>query len=98
MLRGDEEPLAKLTEERISGGLVYAGKFLELHKDTVRLPDGTQATREYVRHPGAVAVVALTEEGAVVLEHQHRYPLHRDFVEIPAGKIDPGETGEALGG
>ena len=83
--------MAKLTEERISGGLVYAGKFFELHKDTVRLPDGTQATREYVRHPGAVAVVALTEEGAVVLERQHRYPLRQDFVEIPAGKVDAGE-------
>lgn len=82
----------KLTEERLSGSVVYAGKFLEVHKDKVRLPDGAQTEREYVRHPGAVAVVALTEEGAVVLERQHRYPLRRDFIEIPAGKIDPGEA------
>jgi ADP-ribose pyrophosphatase len=81
-----------LEEKKLQGGVVYAGKFLEVHKDKVRLPDGSQTEREYVRHPGAVAVVALTEAGEVVLERQHRYPLRRDFVEIPAGKIDPGEA------
>jgi ADP-ribose pyrophosphatase len=84
--------LSKLEEQKLSGGVVYAGKFLEVHKDKVRLPDGSQTEREYVRHPGAVAVVALTEAGEVVLERQHRYPLRRDFIEIPAGKIDPGEA------
>jgi ADP-ribose pyrophosphatase len=83
---------SKLTEERLSGAVVYAGKFLEVHKDKVRLPDGAQTEREYVHHPGAVAIVALTEQGAVVLERQHRYALRRDFIEIPAGKIDPGEA------
>ena len=82
----------KLTEERVSGETVYAGSFLEVHRDVVRLPDGSQAVRDYVRHPGAVAIVALTGEGNVVLERQHRYPLRRDFVEIPAGKLDPGES------
>jgi ADP-ribose pyrophosphatase len=82
----------KLTEERISGEVAYAGTFFELHRDVVRLPDGAQAVRDYIRHPGAVAIVALTAEGKVILERQHRYPLHRDFIEIPAGKLDPGET------
>ena len=86
---------SKLTEERLSGAVVYAGKFLEVHKDKVRLPDGSQTEREYLRHPGAVAVVALTGQGAVVLERQHRYPLRRDFIEIPAGKIDEGEPSQA---
>jgi ADP-ribose pyrophosphatase len=84
--------LSKLEEKKLSGGVVYAGKFLEVRKDEVRLPDGSQTEREYVRHPGAVAIVALTGQGAVVLERQHRYPLRRDFIEIPAGKIDPGEA------
>jgi ADP-ribose pyrophosphatase len=83
--------LSKLEEKKLDGEVVYAGKFLEIHKDKVRLPDGKETFREYVHHPGAVAVVALTEEGAVILERQHRYPLRQDFVEIPAGKIDPGE-------
>ena len=84
--------MSKLEEKKLSGGVVYAGKFLEVRKDEVRLPDGSQTEREYVRHPGAVAIVALTGQGAVVLERQHRYPLRRDFIEIPAGKIDPGEA------
>jgi ADP-ribose pyrophosphatase len=82
----------KLTEERISGETVYAGSFLEVHRDLVRLPDGTQAVRDCIRHPGAVAIVALTGGGEVILERQYRYPLRRDFVEIPAGKLDPGEA------
>ena len=61
----------KFTEERISGETVYAGSFFEVHRDTVRLPDGTPAMRDYIRHPGAVAIVALTDEGTVVLERQH---------------------------
>jgi len=82
----------KLTEDRVSGEVVYAGKFFAVHRDVVRLPDGAQAVRDYIRHPGAVAMVALTAQGEVVLERQHRYPLARDFIEIPAGKLDPGEA------
>jgi ADP-ribose pyrophosphatase len=81
-----------LTEKCISGEVVYAGKFFNVHRDIVRLPDGAQAVRDYLRHPGAVAIVALTAEGRVVLERQYRYPLARDFVEIPAGKVDEGEA------
>jgi ADP-ribose pyrophosphatase len=84
--------LSKFKEERVSGELVYAGKFFKVYKDVVRLPDGTQGMRDYLRHPGAVAVVALTDKGEVVLERQYRYPLGRDLVEIPAGKLEPGEA------
>ena len=83
--------MSNFTEQRVSGEVVYRGSFLEVHRDLVRLPDGTQAVRDYIRHPGAVAIVALTAEGGVVLERQHRYPLGRDFVEIPAGKLEQGE-------
>jgi len=81
-----------LSEQFVSGEELFRGRFLRLHRDLVRLPDGSQAVREYVRHPGAVAVVALTAERRVVLERQHRYPLARDFVEIPAGKLEPDEA------
>ncbi len=57
----------------------------------MRLPDGGTAEREFIEHPGAVAVIALTDAGELVMERQYRYPLGRDMIEIPAGKIDPGE-------
>jgi len=79
------------SERRLSGRLVYDGKLLKVHSDTVRLPDGGTAEREWIEHPGAVAVVAVTDLGELVMERQHRYPLGRDMIELPAGKIDPGE-------
>jgi ADP-ribose pyrophosphatase len=83
--------LKDLTEHFVSGGLVFDGKLLKVHRDTVRLPDGSQGDREYIRHPGAVAVVALFEDGQVLLERQFRWPTRRVFIEIPAGKLEPGE-------
>ncbi|MDH3320810.1 MAG: NUDIX hydrolase [Betaproteobacteria bacterium] len=80
-----------LGETRIDGEVVFAGRLLKVHRDRVRLPDGNQALREYIRHPGAVAMVALFEDGRVLLERQFRYPLGREFIEIPAGKLEPGE-------
>jgi ADP-ribose pyrophosphatase len=80
-----------LEEKRIDGDVVYAGRLLKVHRDRVRLPDGTEGAREYIRHPGAVAIVALFEDGRVLLERQFRYPLARTFIEIPAGKLEPGE-------
>jgi ADP-ribose pyrophosphatase len=84
--------LSRFIEERISGEVVYAGNFIQVHRDVVRLPDGTQATRDYIQHPGAVAIVALTDAGEVILERQYRYPLRRELVEIPAGKLEAGEA------
>jgi ADP-ribose pyrophosphatase len=80
-----------LTEHFVSGALVYDGALLKVNRDVVRLPDGSEGTREYIRHPGAVAVVALFEDGRVLLERQFRYPHRREFIEIPAGKLEPGE-------
>ena len=80
-----------LTEHYVSGGLVFDGNLLKVHRDTVRLPDGTTGQREYVRHPGAVAVVALFDDGDVLLERQFRYPQRRTFIEVPAGKLESGE-------
>lgn len=81
-----------LREHPAGGRVLHRGGFLELRRDDVRLPDGSTATREYVVHPGAVAVVPLLDDGRVVLERQYRYPVRRVLLEIPAGKIDPGET------
>jgi ADP-ribose pyrophosphatase len=83
--------LKDLTEHFVAGDLVFDGNLLKVHRDTVRLPDGSQGQREYIRHPGAVAIVALFEDGAVLLERQYRYPAQREFIEIPAGKLEPGE-------
>ena len=80
-----------LTEHYVSGGLVFDGSLLKVHRDTVRLPDGTTGSREYVRHPGAVAMVPLFDDGDVLLERQFRYPHGRTFIEVPAGKLETGE-------
>lgn len=80
-----------LTEHFVAGERVFDGNLLKVHRDTVRLPDGTQGQREYIRHPGAVAMLALFDDGKVLLERQFRYPNRRVFIEIPAGKLEPGE-------
>jgi ADP-ribose pyrophosphatase len=80
-----------LKETRLDTTMVYDGGFLQVHKDSVRLPDGTVSSREYLIHPGAVAVLALLDNGNLVMERQFRYPPQREFIELPAGKIDHGE-------
>jgi len=73
-----------LKEVRIEGDLAYDGSFLKVQRDTVRLPDGRAATREFIRHPGAVVILPMFDDGTVLLERQFRYPLDRVFVEFPA--------------
>lgn len=80
-----------LTENQLSTEVVFKGKLLEVRRDQVSLPDGHQGTREYVVHPGAVVILALLDNGKLLFERQFRYPLRRVFLELPAGKIDPGE-------
>jgi len=78
-------------EETLESQQVFDGRLLKVHADKVRLPDGEQSWREYVQHPGAVAILARLDNGKLLFERQYRYPLRRVFLEIPAGKIDPGE-------
>lgn len=80
-----------LTEKQLDSEQVFDGRFLKVQRDTVSLPDGGTALREFIRHPGAVAVLALTDDGQLVMERQYRYPAAQTFIEIPAGKIDPQE-------
>jgi ADP-ribose pyrophosphatase len=80
-----------LKETLISSELVFDGKLLKLRKDYVRLPNGAEATREYFRHPGAVVIIPLLDDGRVLLERQYRYPNDQVFIELPAGKLEYGE-------
>lgn len=78
-------------EETLASEQVYDGRLLKVYSDRVRLPDGHESTREIIRHPGAVVVIAVLDNGKLLFERQYRYPLQRVFLEMPAGKIDPGE-------
>lgn len=80
-----------LTEKQLASELIYKGGFLELRKDRVSLPDCSTSTREYLVHPGAVVMMALLDNGNLVLERQYRYPPRQEFIELPAGKIEQGE-------
>lgn len=82
---------AHLREDRISGEDIYSGIFLKMKRDKVSLPDGDEAVREYLTHPGAVAIVAILDDGRVLMERQYRYPIAKTCIEIPAGKLDPSE-------
>lgn len=81
------------TERTRSTTPVFQGKVISLQVDEVVLPDGGTSTREIVRHPGAVAVIAVVDRKLLVVE-QYRKPLERLQVEIPAGKLDEGERPE----
>jgi ADP-ribose pyrophosphatase len=88
----DDEGKSDLTEHPVSGDVVFDGVLLKVRRDLVRLPDGHQAVREYVQHPGAVCILPILDDGTLLFERQFRYPLRREFIELPAGKIDPGES------
>lgn len=79
---------ANLIETTISSEEIFDGQVVHLYKDDISLPNGKPATREVIRHVGAVAIVPMTEDGKVIIERQFRYPLNRVITEIPAGKLD----------
>jgi ADP-ribose pyrophosphatase len=83
---------AHLKETLVRSEPVWRGRLLDVRRDTVALPDGAHATREYIVHQGAVMVVPLLPDGRLLMERQYRYPLGRVTLEFPAGKIDPGEA------
>lgn len=80
-----------LREHQLQSELVFKGNFLRVSRDKVRLPDGHETEREFIRHSGASVVVPVLDDGRLVLVRQFRYPLQRVILEFPAGKIDPGE-------
>ncbi len=80
-----------LIEQTLTSEPVFEGKLLHVRRDRVRLPDGSEAVREHILHPGAVMIIALLNNGCLLFERQFRYPLQRVLFELPAGKIDAGE-------
>ncbi|MBQ1260529.1 MAG: NUDIX hydrolase [Clostridia bacterium] len=80
--------MSKLTETQIKREEIFEGKVLHVVKDTVRLPNGEESTREFCLHVGAVCVLPLLADGSVIMERQYRYAHSRVFLEIPAGKLD----------
>jgi len=87
----------KLEETRKSSETIYDGKIIRTERDIAILPDGTEAVREVVRHPGGVGVIALDDDGYAYLVKQFRYPFMKITLEIPAGKLDKGEDPKAAG-
>lgn len=92
LVLGDEDPRdARLAEKPLTEDVMWTGRIFNVNRLRVELPDGRAALRDVVRHPGAVAIVALTDDGRICLVRQYRTSLARVTVEIPAGKLDPGE-------
>ena len=92
LVLGDEDPRdASLAERPLTEDVAWTGRIFNVDRLRVELPDGRVAIRDVVRHPGAVAVVALTGDGRICLVRQYRTALGRVTVEIPAGKLSPGE-------
>lgn len=81
-----------LVESELSSETVFDGVLLKVRRDQVLLPNGASSIREYIHHPGAVVILAFLPNGNLLFERQFRYPLRRVFLELPAGKIDPGES------
>ncbi|MEC3758899.1 ADP-ribose pyrophosphatase [Bacillus halotolerans] len=83
-----------LEEKTIAKEQIFSGKVIDLYVEDVELPNGKTSKREIVKHPGAVAVLAVTDEGKIIMVKQFRKPLERTIVEIPAGKLEKGEEPE----
>lgn len=84
-----------LIEKKISGESVFDGVLLHVKRDTVKLPNGHEAVREWIKHPGAASVIPLLPDGRIIMVRQYRYPVEKVTLEVPAGKFDrEGEDGE----
>src|SRR5690625_4675186 len=84
----------KFYEKTISSRSIFNGKIIDVQVDDVLLPDGNKSRREIVKHPGAVAIIPITEDNKIIFVEQYRKPLERSLIEIPAGKIEPNEKPE----
>jgi len=87
-----EDTMGEFRETRIDSTPVFDGRLLRVRRDRVRLPDGREATREYILHPGAAIILPMLDDERVVMVRQYRYPVGIETLEFPAGKIDPGES------
>lgn len=83
--------MKKFEERTVSSETLFKGRVISLQVDEVELPNGKTGKREIIKHPGAVAVIAITDEGKMIMVEQYRKAMERSLVEIPAGKLEPGE-------
>ncbi|HEY4602569.1 MAG TPA: NUDIX hydrolase [Cerasibacillus sp.] len=83
--------MRKFEEKTIKTEHIFQGKVVQLQVDDVELPNGQYSKREIIKHPGAVAVIAITPDKKIVFVEQYRKPLEKSLVEIPAGKLEPNE-------
>ncbi|RFU69184.1 NUDIX hydrolase [Bacillus sp. V59.32b] len=83
--------MKKFEEKTVSTEKIFEGKVISLQVDEVELPDGNRSKREIIKHPGAVAIIAITQENKIVMVEQYRKAMERSLVEIPAGKLEIGE-------
>ncbi|WP_196493698.1 NUDIX hydrolase [Ornithinibacillus caprae] len=86
--------MKKFEEKTIHTEQIFNGKVVNLQVDEVRLPNGKTSKRELIKHPGAVAVIPITKDNKIVFVEQYRKPLEKSLIEIPAGKLEPGEKPE----
>jgi len=84
-------------EKKLSSKELYNGMIVRVHVDDVELPNGNKARREVVEHPGGVGIAALDSDGCILLVEQFRYPYGRSMMEVPAGKLEPGEDPRSCG-
>ena len=83
-----------LTEKKISSETVFKGRFLDVRRDVVTLPNNATSTREWIKHPGAVCIIPKLSNDTIALIRQFRYPVNREMIELPAGKLDNNENPE----
>lgn len=86
--------MKKFEEKSIHSEQIFKGKIISVKVDDVTLPNGQVSKREIVNHPGAVAIIPITSEGKLIVVEQYRKALERSIIEIPAGKLEPGEAPE----
>jgi len=86
--------MSKLKETQLSTEQIYKGSLLDVRRDEVTLPNGKTSAREYIKHPGAACMIPILPDGKIALIKQYRYPVQSEMIELPAGKLDPGEEPE----
>lgn len=86
--------MSKLKETQLSTQQIYKGSFLDVRRDKVSLPNGKTSVREWINHPGAACIIPVLPDGKIALIKQYRYPVQEEMIELPAGKLDIGETPE----
>ncbi len=84
--------MSDLKEYKLSSKIIHQGRLLDIRRDDVRLPNGKTTTREWIKHPGAACIVPILPDGQIALIRQYRYPVSKEMIELPSGKLDSGES------